>query len=157
MALNRLESSGKRLFEKIDQGKKYLEKEKETDEVNELLKLKNAVEKKRLQFEKDLEEYRQTDEKDDEKIEELRDYLVDGEELIDELEHYIGVGKEQAEERERQMRLQTQKEEKEKEKEKELREIEIKRIDFEENRLQKELEDKIRKNATKNFPLISLI
>ena len=67
----RLESSRKRLFEKIDRGKKYLEKGKETYEVDELLKFKNAIEKEKSRYKKYLEEYRKTDEKDEEMIIEL--------------------------------------------------------------------------------------
>ena len=135
MELNRLENSRKRLFEKINEGRKYLEKEKY--DVNELSRLKNIVQKKKLQFEKDLEEYGKTEDKNQERITELEDFLVEGEDLNDDLEHYIEVLQKRKAEVEEEKRIETEKEMEEKRIEKEM---EQKRMDLEEKRIQKERE-----------------
>ena len=107
MVLYRLKSSRKRLSEKIDRGKKYLEKGKETYEVDELLKFKNAIEKEKSRYKNYLEEYRKTDEKDEKIIIEFEDFLLKGEDLItDELKHHIEV---LAEARDREHKLLLQK------------------------------------------------
>ena len=90
MANKRIESSKKRLLDKINDGRKYLEKEHYYD-YNELIHLRNQLEKKKLQFEKDFSDYTNTKEKDEDKIFEYEEVKVDGEEVCDDLLHYIDV------------------------------------------------------------------
>ena len=56
MANKRIVISRIRLLEKIIEGRKYLEKEHY--DYNELIRLRNQLEKKKLQFEKDLSDYK---------------------------------------------------------------------------------------------------
>ena len=95
MANKRIESSKKRLLDKINEGRKYLEKEHY--DYNELIRLRNQLEKKKLQFEKDLSDYTNTKEKDEDKIFEYEEVKVDGEEVCDDLLHYIDVVKQSSE------------------------------------------------------------
>ena len=88
-----------RLLEKIIEGRKYLEKEHYA--YNELIRLINQLEKKKLQFEKDLNDYTNTKEKDEDKIFEYEEVKVDGEEVCDDLLHYIDVIKQSSAEEER--------------------------------------------------------
>ena len=77
-----------------------MEKEKETYDVNELLRFKNAIEKEKSRYRKYLEEYRKTDEKNEKIITEFEDFLLKGVDLItDELKHHIEVLKREAEAR----------------------------------------------------------
>ena len=66
MANKRIESSKKRLLDKIIEERKYLEKEHY--DYNELIRLRNQLEKKKLQFKKDLSDYTNTKETDEDKI-----------------------------------------------------------------------------------------
>ena len=97
MANIRIESSKRRLFDKINEGRKYLEKEHY--DYNELIRLKNQLEKKKLQFEKDLGDYTNTEEKDEDMIFEYEEVKVDEEEVCDDLLHFIDVIKQQEEKR----------------------------------------------------------
>ena len=99
MANKRIESSKKRLLDKINEGRKYLEKEHY--DYNELIHLRNQQEKKKLQFEKDLSDYANMKEKDEDKIFEYEEVKVDGEEVYDDLLHYIDVIKQSSAEEER--------------------------------------------------------
>ena len=86
MANKRIESSIKRLLDKISEGRKYLEKEHY--DYNELILLRNQLEKKKLQFGKNLSDNTNTKEKDEDKIfkrEEVQEKVCDG------LLHYIDV------------------------------------------------------------------
>ena len=62
MANKQIESSKRRLLDKVIEGRKYLEKEHY--DYNELMRLRNQLEKKKLQLEKDLSDYTYTKEKD---------------------------------------------------------------------------------------------
>ena len=99
MANKRIESSKKRLLDKINEGRRYLEKEHY--DYNELIRLRNQLEKKKLQFKKDLTDYTNAKEKDEDKIFEYEEVKVDGEEVCDDLLHYIGVIKQSSAEKER--------------------------------------------------------
>ena len=66
MANKQIESSKRRLLDKVIEGRKYLEKEHY--DYNELMRLRNQLEKKKLQLEKDLSDYTYTKEKDEDKI-----------------------------------------------------------------------------------------
>ena len=99
MANKRIESSKKRLLDKINEGRKYLEKEHY--DYNELIRLRNQLENKKLQFEKDLSYYTNTKKKDEEKIFEYEEVKVDGEEVCDDFLRYIGVIKQSSAEKER--------------------------------------------------------
>ena len=149
MELNRLENSRKRLFEKINEGRKYLEKEKY--DVNELSRLKNIVQKKKLQFEKDLEEYGKTEDKNQERITELEDFLVEGEDLNDDLEHYIEVLQKRKAEVEEEKRIEKEMEQKRMDlEEKRIRmkqEIQRKRLELERYRRQMEERIQQKRNA----------
>ena len=83
MELNRLENSRKRLTEKINEGKKYLERERQTFDVNQLSRLRGNLEKKKMQFEKNLRDYEKTEDKDQERINEFENLLGDAEEVYD--------------------------------------------------------------------------
>ena len=94
-----MKAQKKRLLDKIIEGRKYLEKEHY--DYNELIRLRNQLEKKKLQFEKDLSDYTNTKEKDEDKIFECEEVKVDGEEVCDDLLHYINVIKQSSAEEER--------------------------------------------------------
>ena len=66
MANKRIESSKKRLLDKNIEGRKYLEKEHY--DYNRLIRLRNQLEKKKLQFKKNLSDYTNTKETDEDKI-----------------------------------------------------------------------------------------
>ena len=66
MANKQIESSKRRLLDKVIEGRRYLEKEHY--DYNELMRLRNQLEKKKLQLEKDLSDYTYTKEKDEDKI-----------------------------------------------------------------------------------------
>ena len=75
--------------------------EKEHYDYNELIPLRNQLEKKKLQFEKHLSDYTNTKEKDEDKIFKYNEVNVDGEEVCDDLPHYINVIKQSSREEER--------------------------------------------------------
>ena len=75
--------------------------EKEHYDYNELIRLRNQLEKKKLQFEKDLSDYTNAKEKDEDKIFEYEEVKVDGEEVCDDLLHSIDVIKQSSAEEER--------------------------------------------------------
>ena len=75
--------------------------EKEHYDYNELIRLRNQLEKKKLQFEKDLSDYTNTKEKDEDKIFEYEEVKVDGEEVCDDVLYYIDVIKQSSAEEER--------------------------------------------------------
>jgi len=89
MAKTRIESSYKRLYEKINEEKENLKNNRVYD-INELSRLKKNLEKKKLQYEKDLFEYESTEEKDEEKLIEYEDLKTE-EDVFDDIEHYIEV------------------------------------------------------------------
>ena len=66
MANKQIESSKRRLLDKVIEGRRYLEKEHY--DYNELMRLRNQLEKKKLQLENDLSDYTYTKEKDEDKI-----------------------------------------------------------------------------------------
>ena len=125
-----------RLLEKIIEGRKYLEKEHYA--YNELIRLINQLEKKKLQFEKDLNDYTNTKEKDEDKIFEYEEVKVDGEEVCDDLLHYIDVIKQSSAEEE------NKKERLEEERKKEIQhQMEIERLEFEERKRKISMAEKI--------------
>ena len=89
MAATRIEQSTQRLQEIINSSKRYLEKE--VYDINELQKLRNQLEKKRLQQNKDLKEYEKLPEKDNTKLSEYEKIQDDGEETSDDLECSIKI------------------------------------------------------------------
>ena len=99
MANKRIESSKKRLLDKINEGRKYLEKGHY--DYNELIRLRNQLEKKKLQFEKDLSDYTNAKEKDEDKIIECEEVKVDGEEVCADVLHYVDVIKQSSAQEER--------------------------------------------------------
>ena len=60
-------------------------------DCNELIRLRIQLEKKKLQFEKDLGDYTNTEEKDKDKIFQYQEKKVDVEEIYTDLLHYIDV------------------------------------------------------------------
>ena len=74
MEVKRIETSKKRLEEKINTVKEYLEK-KDYD-FNELTRLKNQLEKKKEQFERDVKIYETVEQKDEDKVEEYKSELL---------------------------------------------------------------------------------
>ena len=99
MANKRIVISRIRLLEKIIEGRKYLEKEHY--DYNELIRLRNQLEKKKLQFEKDLSDYTNAKEKDEDKIIECEEVKVDGEEVCADVLHYVDVIKQSSAQEER--------------------------------------------------------
>ena len=87
MATKRVDVSKQRLMNKIFKGKKYLEKE--TYEINELVRLKNNLKKKKTQFEKDIIAYEASTDKDEEKVSEYEGTQI--EDTFDDLGQYINV------------------------------------------------------------------
>ena len=87
MATKRVDVSKQRLMNKIFKGKKYLEKE--TYEINELVRLKNNLKKKKRQFEKDIIAYEASTDKDEEKVSEYEGTQI--EDTFDDLGQYINV------------------------------------------------------------------
>ena len=87
MATKRVDVSKQRLMNKIFKGKKYLEKE--TYEINELVRLKNNLKKKKRQFEKDIMAYEASTDKDEEKVSEYEGTQI--EDTFDDLGQYINV------------------------------------------------------------------
>ena len=73
MAKKRIEVSKQRLMDKISEGKKYLEKE--TNDINELVRLRNNLEKKKTQFEKDIIAYEASTDKNKEKVSRIESKL----------------------------------------------------------------------------------
>ena len=95
-----IESSKQRLLDKINEGRKYLEKERY--DYNELIRLRNQLEKKKLQFEKDLGDHTNMEEKDEDKISEYEEVKVDEEKVCNDLLHHINVIKQQEEKRKKE-------------------------------------------------------
>ena len=60
-------------MDKISEGKKYLEKE--TNDINELVRLRNNLEKKKTQFEKDIIAYKASTDKNKEKVSRIESKL----------------------------------------------------------------------------------
>ena len=73
MAKKRIEISKQRLMDRISEGKKYLEKE--TNDINELVRLRNNLEKKKTQFEKDIIAYEASTDKNKEKVSRIESKL----------------------------------------------------------------------------------
>ena len=117
MAAKRIEISKERLRDKINDGRKYLEKE--DYDINELIRFRNNLEKKRAQFEKDITEYEKTDDKDENKLAEYEEFKIDAEDIFDDLEHYINVKKQQQQQREQEIEREREEEEKKREREEE--------------------------------------
>ena len=89
MTTKRVEVSKQRLMGKISEGKRYLEKE--TYDINELVRLKNNLEKKKAQFEKDIIVYEASTDKNEEKVSDYEDTGIVAEDTSDDLGHYINV------------------------------------------------------------------
>ena len=85
MATKRVDVSKQRLMNKISKGKKYLEKE--TYEINELVRLKNNLKKKKTQFEKDIIAYEASTDKNEEKVSEYEGTQIEAEDTFDDLGH----------------------------------------------------------------------
>ena len=90
MATKRLESSQQRLMEKINEGKKYLENE--IYNINELTRIKKTIEKKKLQFDKDVKNFEESTEKDEEKLNDFEEIQIQADDLLDDFDHYINIG-----------------------------------------------------------------
>ena len=76
-------------MDKISEGKRYLEKE--IYDINELVRLKNNLEKKKAQFEKDIIAYETSTDKNEEKVSEYEETQIEAEDTSDDLGHYINV------------------------------------------------------------------
>ena len=76
-------------MDKISEGKRYLEKE--TYDINELVRLKNNLEKKKTQFEKNIIAYEASTDKNEEKVSEYVQTWIEAENTSDDLGHYINV------------------------------------------------------------------
>ena len=91
--------------------------------------MRNQLGDKKLQFEKDLSDYTNTKVKDEDKIFEYEKAKVDGEEVSDDLLHYIDVIKQSCAEEERKKERQHQ--------------MEIKQLEFGERKRRISMEEKI--------------
>ena len=89
MTTKRVEVSKQKLMDKISEGKRYLEKE--TYDINELVRLKNNLEKKKTQFEKNIIAYEASTDKNEEKVSEYVQTRIEAENTSDDLGHYINV------------------------------------------------------------------
>ena len=139
-------------MDKISEGKNYLEEE--TYDINEFVRLKNNLEKKNAQFEKDIIAYEASTDKNEEKVYEYEETQIEAEDTSDDLEHYINV--EQQKNLEAQTNLERQAEEKklelgmekrrleaeERDKDKQFQ-LEKERMELEQKRLSISLEEKI--------------
>ena len=106
METKRVEVSKQRLMDKISDGKKYLEKE--TNDMNELVKLKNNLEKKKTQFEKDIIAYEASTDKNEEKVSEYEETQIEAGDTSDDLGHYINVEEQKKLEPERNLERQAE-------------------------------------------------
>ena len=149
MELKRVENSKQRLHEKMVEGKKYLEKE--VYDVNELVRLKTHLEKKKTQFEKDIEVYLKVSDKDDDKINDYEILKIEAEDIFDDLQHYINFKKNQMEAEEKKRQIEAEEKEKERqmvvEEKTRERNQELERLRFEkemeETRLRAKMEENI--------------
>ena len=139
-------------MDKIYEGKKYLEKE--TYEINELVRLKNSLGKKKTHFEKDIIAYEASTDKNEERVSEYEETRIKAEDTSDDLGQYIN-GEEQKK-LEAQRNLEQQAEEKKLGLEMEKRRLEAEeqdkdrqfqlekeRMDFEQKRMPILLEERI--------------
>ena len=106
MATKRVDVSKQRLMNKISKGKKYLEKE--TYEINELVRLKNNLKKKKTQFEKDIIAYEASTDKNEEKVSEYEGTQIEAEDTFDDLGHYINVEEQKKLEAQRNLERQAE-------------------------------------------------
>ena len=127
MATKRIEISKQRLIDKISERKKFLQKD--THDINGLVK--NNLEKKKTQFEKDIIGYEASTDENEEKISEYEETRIKAEDASDDLVHYVNV--EEQKKLEAQQNLERQTEEKKLE------------LEMKKRRLKAEEQDKDRK------------
>ena len=127
MATKRIEISKQRLIDKISERKKFLQKD--THDINELVK--NNLEKKKTQFEKDIIGYEASTDENEENISEYEETRIKAEDASDDLVHYVNV--EEQKKLEAQQNLERQTEEKKLE------------LEMKKRRLKAEEQDKDRK------------
>ena len=134
-----------RLPEKIHDAKEYFKQE--TYEFNELMRLKKHLEKKKLQFDKDVTEYESTPEKDEEKLLEYDNFKSESEDVMDDIEHYIEVEEKKSEEKEKKREAEEREKQREAEERKRLEQVEEKRRqeEREEKRVQNEMQFELEK------------
>ena len=136
MEQKRVENLKQRLHEKIVEGKEYLKKE--VYNVNELVRCKTHLEKKKTQFEKDIEVYLKVSDKDENKIANYKCLKIESEVILDDLQLYIYVQKHEAKQKKIEREAEEKKMEAEKFREAEERErerqynLEMERIKTEE-------------------------
>ena len=116
-------NSKRRLIERIDEGRKYLQHDKY--DVDKLKRLSAQIEKKRLQLDKDLHEYEALEEKDGDKINEWQNLLTDAEDLLDDFQYYIESTSKQQEKEAEERRQRREAEEREKERQFELERMKL--------------------------------
>ena len=85
MATKRGEASKQKLMDKISEGKKYLEKE--TNDIDELVRLKNNFKKKKTQFEKDIITYETSTDKNEENVSEHEGTQIEAEDNFADVRH----------------------------------------------------------------------
>ena len=85
MATKRGEASKQKLMDKISEGKKYLEKE--TNDIDELVRLKNNFKKKKTQFEKDIIAYETSTDKNEENVSEYEGTQIEAEDNFADVRH----------------------------------------------------------------------
>ena len=76
-------------MEKISEGNRYLETE--THDINELVRSKNSLEKRKAQFEKDIIAYEASTNKNEEKVSDYEGTRIEAEDTYDDLGYYINV------------------------------------------------------------------
>ena len=91
-------------MDKISEGKKYLEKE--TYEINKLVRLKNSLGKKKTQFEKDNIAYEASTDKRGERVSE--ETRIKAEDTSDDLGQYINVEEQKKLEAQRNLKRQAE-------------------------------------------------
>ena len=152
MATKIVEISKERLVDKIPEGKKYLEKE--TYDINELLRLKKNLENKKTQREKDIVAYETSTDKNEKKVSEYKEIQIEAEYTSDDLGHYINVEEQkklevetnlkyQAEERKLELEMEKRRLEAEEQDNDRQFQLEKERMELEHKRMSIEMEEKI--------------
>lgn len=121
----------------MEEGKKYLREKENNYDLSELSRLQKNIEKKKAQFERDIETYEKAENRDEEKVIEYQDFQVEAEDIIDDIEHY----RKTTEEKVRDRLIQIEKENEERRAQREAEERRAK-MEAEERRAQMEAEER---------------
>ncbi|XP_057297398.1 calponin homology domain-containing protein DDB_G0272472-like [Hydractinia symbiolongicarpus] len=137
-----------RLREKINEITKYLQDEQECD-IDELKRLKKHLEKRHAQFEKDIANFETAVEETEEKSVKKRNMMLEAEDILEDVEHLIGVKKQRQLERKKEREAEEKRLQREAEEKRLEREVAEKRLEraAEEKRMERAAEEKRLKRA----------